>query len=149
MKSDEQEEAARDSVDDCTEEPTNNMQEAIRRNGLLSTRLETKKNPVQDQACTETKTYEEDFCCIDCMPKGLNELNWRHGLPLPLHSAGVSDTESWDAVKRTNTHSKFAGVKRHECLQGHDSPNSGYEAKREMIPRSHRGAFIPVMRTKE
>jgi len=28
-------------------------------------------------------------------------------------------------------------------------PNSGYEAKREMIPRSHRGTFIPVMSTEE
>jgi len=34
-------------------------------------------------------------------------------------------------------------------VQGHDSPNYGYEAKREMIPRSHSGTFIPVMRTEE
>jgi len=51
--------------------------------------------------------------------------------------------------KELTTHSKFTGVKRHECLQGHDSPNSGYEAKREIIPRSRRGTFIPVMRTEE
>mgnify|MGYP007080337490 CR=1 FL=1 len=49
----------------------------------------------------------------------------RHGSPWNTMNSEASKlriahqpTESWDAVKRTNTHSKFAGVKRHECLQG-------------------------------
>jgi len=41
-------------------------------------------------------------------------------------------------------------VKRHKCLsRAMTAQNSGCEAKREMIPRSHRGTLIPVMSTEE
>jgi len=77
-------------------------------------KLSTKK---ESASCQFTNVQEEeDVGCIDCRPIG-------------LRITGVPKAESWDAAQRTNTHSKFAGVKRHECLQGHDSPNSGYEAK--------------------
>jgi len=61
---------------------------------------------------------EEDF---GCMPKGLNDQadvkNEDRSIQIMDCSPKTAfQTESWDAVQRTNIHSKFAGVKRHECL---------------------------------
>jgi len=77
-----------------------------------------------------------------------------HGLHHTKNEFGdmnrCSNTESWDAVQRTNTHSKFAGVKRHECLpRAMTAQILAMKPKREMIHRSHSGTFIPLMSTEE
>jgi len=59
-----------------------------------------------------------------------------------LQTAGVPTMESWDAVKNQQ-HSESQ-----EC-RAITAQILAMKPKREIIPRSHRGTFIPVMRTEE